>query len=89
MLLYIFLPLVFAITEKDLYEILGISKDSSKKEIKAAYKKLAMQYHPDKNPDPSATELFQEVNFAKEILLDEEKRKLYDECGHDCLKDQG
>ena len=89
MLLYLLIPLVLAITEKDLYEILRTEKSASKREIKSAYKKLAMQYHPDKNSDPSATELFQEVNYAKEILLDDEKRALYDECGHKCLNEQG
>ncbi|NLK66476.1 MAG: DnaJ domain-containing protein [Campylobacteraceae bacterium] len=61
-----------------LYETLGVSKDASSDEIKKAYRKLARQYHPDINKDPSAENKFKEINAAYEILSDEEKRKQYD-----------
>jgi len=65
---------------KDYYKILGVSKNSSEEEIKKAYKKLALQYHPDKNPgNKEAEEKFKEINEAYEVLGDPEKRKKYDE----------
>lgn len=67
---------------KDYYKTLGVDKNASEKEIKAAYRKLASKYHPDKNPnDPKAEEKFKEINEAKEVLTDPEKRKKYDTLG--------
>lgn len=61
------------------YDILGIDKNATKKQIKKAYRKLSMKYHPDKKPnDPIATEKFKEINQAHQILIDETKRKDYD-----------
>jgi len=60
------------------YDILGISKEASEQEIKKAYRKLSLQYHPDRNPDPSATEKYKEINEAYEILSDEQKKHQYD-----------
>jgi len=68
--------------KKDYYDILGISKDASKEEIKKAYRKLALKYHPDKNPDKSAEEKFKEISEAYAVLHDDEKRRYYDEYGH-------
>jgi curved DNA-binding protein len=69
---------------KDYYQILGVSRDATADEIKKAYRKLAAKYHPDKNPgDKSAEEKFKEINEAKEVLTDPEKRKLYDQFGKD------
>jgi len=70
-------------TKKDLYEVLGVSRNSSTEEIKKAYRKLALQYHPDKNPDDkTAEEKFKEVAEAYAILSDPEKRSRYDRYGH-------
>ncbi|RKR82994.1 curved DNA-binding protein [Mucilaginibacter gracilis] len=67
---------------KDYYKVLGVKKDASTDEIKKAYRKLAVKYHPDKNPgDKAAEEKFKEANEANEILGNAEKRKKYDEMG--------
>lgn len=67
---------------KDYYKILGVEKGASQDEIKKAYRKLAMKYHPDKNKgDKSAEEKFKEINEANEVLSDPDKRKKYDEMG--------
>ena len=69
--------------QRDYYEILGVSRDASQEEIKKAYRKLAMKYHPDKNPnDKQAEEKFKEAAEAYEVLSDEQKRKQYDQFGH-------
>ena len=68
--------------QKDLYEILGIPRTASDKEIKAAYRRLALKYHPDKNKsDKEAETKFKEINMAYEVLSDDQKRKQYDQFG--------
>ncbi len=68
--------------KRDYYEVLGISKGASSDEIKKAYRKLAMKYHPDYNPgDKTAEEKFKELNEANEVLADNEKRQRYDQFG--------
>ena len=68
--------------KRDYYEVLGVSKDASKDEIKRAYRKMAKKYHPDVNKAPDAAEKFKEVNEAYEILSDENKKAAYDRYGH-------
>lgn len=70
-------------TKRDYYEILGLGRDAGADEIKKAFKKLAMKYHPDRNPDnPKAEESFKEVKEAYEILSDPQKKSAYDQFGH-------
>jgi len=66
----------------DYYEILGVDKNASNTDIKKAYRKLALKYHPDKNPSKDAEEKFKEISEAYAVLYDEEKRKMYDMYGH-------
>jgi molecular chaperone DnaJ len=69
--------------KRDYYEILGIAKNASKDEIKKAYRKLAMQFHPDKNPGNKEAEAkFKEASHAADILMDDQKRAMYDRMGH-------
>ncbi len=77
-------------SQNDFYDILGVSRDASEAEIKKAYRKLAIKYHPDKNPgDKEAEEKFKEISAAFEILKDEEKRRKYDQFGHDAFRGGG
>jgi molecular chaperone DnaJ len=70
-------------SKRDYYEVLGVQRGASKEEIKKAYRKLAMKYHPDRNPDsPDAEQKFKEASEAAEILLSDEKRGRYDQFGH-------
>src|SRR5690606_20625171 len=70
-------------SKRDFYEVLGVSKSADAAEIKKAFRKLAMKYHPDRNPDDKSAEAkFKEVNEAYEVLSDEQKRAAYDRYGH-------
>jgi molecular chaperone DnaJ len=76
--------------KRDYYEVLGISKGADEAEIKKAYRKLALKYHPDKNPDDKAAEdKFKEAAEAYEVLSDANKRRTYDQFGHDGMRGQG
>lgn len=75
---------------RDYYEVLGVARDVSEKDLKKAYRKLAMQFHPDRNPDnPEAEEKFKEASEAYDILSNPEKRQIYDRFGHDGLRSRG
>lgn len=75
---------------RDYYEVIGVSRNATKQEVKKAYRKLAMKFHPDRNPGDSEAEArFKEASEAYEVLSDDEKRRIYDQYGHDGLKGQG
>lgn len=77
-------------TKPDYYEVLGVDRSASQTDVKKAYRKLAMQYHPDKNPgNMEAEEKFKEASEAYEVLHDNEKRKIYDQFGHEGLSGRG
>lgn len=77
-------------TEKDYYEVLEVSKDASGDEIKKSFRRLAMQYHPDRNPGNKEAETkFKEINEAYEVLKDEQKRAAYDRYGHQAFANGG
>eukprot|EP00111_Clytia_hemisphaerica_P016577 TCONS_00049106-protein len=71
---------------KDYYKILGVDRSCTEAELKKAYRKLALKYHPDKNQDDGASEKFKEIGEAYEILKDPDKRKIYDQYGEEGLK---
>lgn len=82
--------LTLVIAGRDFYRILGISKSASLHDIKKAYRRLAKELHPDKNKgDPDASQKFQDLGAAYEVLSDDEKRKKYDRCGEECLQKDG
>jgi molecular chaperone DnaJ len=68
--------------KRDYYEVLGLPRDASAEDIKKAFRKLAMQYHPDRNHDTGASDKFKEINEAYEVLSDDDKRAAYDRYGH-------
>lgn len=69
-------------TKRDFYEVLGVSKSASAAEIKSAYRKLALKYHPDRNKETDAADKFKEVTEAYEVLSDTSKKQKYDQYGH-------
>lgn len=74
---------------KDFYEILGVSKTASAAEIKSAYRKLALKWHPDRNKTQEAEAKFKEINNAYSVLSDPQKRATYDQVGHSAYNQQG
>lgn len=79
-----------ALANRDFYKILNVKKSATTNEVKKAYRKLAKELHPDKNKDdPNASEKFSDLSAAYEVLSDDDKRKLYDRCGEECVKKEG
>ena len=73
--------------KRDYYEVLGVARDATADQIKSAYRKLAMKYHPDRNPgDKAAEEKFKEAAEAYDVLHDQEKRQRYDQFGHQAFE---
>jgi len=69
--------------KRDYYQVLGVERNAAGEEVKRAYRKLAVKFHPDKNPDdPHAEEKFKELGEAYDVLMDPEKRAAYDRFGH-------
>ncbi|KAL6454557.1 LOW QUALITY PROTEIN: YDJ1 Mitochondrial protein import protein MAS5 [Candida maltosa Xu316] len=75
--------------ETKFYDALGVAPTASDAELKKAYRKAALKYHPDKNPSPEAAEKFKEISHAYEILSDDQKREIYDQYGEEGLSGQG
>ena len=76
--------------KRDFYDVLGVGKNASPEELKSAYRKLAVKYHPDKNPDDKASEdKFKEAGEAYGILSDKEKKQNYDNFGHAAFEGGG
>ena len=69
-------------SKRDYYQVLGVDRRASDEEIKKAFRKLAMEYHPDRNKDAAASERFKEINEAYQVLSDSKKRSSYDTFGH-------
>jgi len=74
---------------KDYYEVLGLSKSAPASEIKSAYRKLALKWHPDRNKTPEAEDRFKEINQAYQVLSDSKKKDVYDQVGHGAYTQRG
>ena len=80
--------MAIALAAKDYYKILSVSRSATAAEIKKAYRKLSLKYHPDKNPAPDAADKFAELSVAYDCLSDPEKREAYNRGGEEAVKMQ-
>src|SRR5690349_23045811 len=79
-----------AASKQDYYELLGVAKNATEEDLKKAYRKKAVQFHPDKNPgNKEAEEMFKKISHAYEVLKDPEKRAAYDRYGHAAFEGAG
>ncbi|XP_013783053.1 dnaJ homolog subfamily B member 9-like [Limulus polyphemus] len=85
----VFFDLIWGLIKNDYYELLGVKRNASDREIKRAFRKLAVKYHPDKNKEKSAEERFTEIAQAYEVLSDPDKRKKYDKFGPAAFENGG
>jgi DnaJ-class molecular chaperone len=89
-LLWFILLIIASLADRNFYNILGVKRNATHKQIKKAYRDLSIIWHPDKNlGDEKAREKYQEINDAYEAIGDEEKRRKYDRGGEEALKQQG
>jgi len=88
-LMALFVSVTESKSNEDYYDILGVSKSANAKEIKKAFRKLAVKYHPDKNKDPDAETKFREIAEAYDVLSDSDKRKKYDQFGKGAFENGG
>jgi len=90
LLLFVTLSLLLCLglAARDYYKVLGVKRNAKSGDIKRAYRKLSLKYHPDKNSSPDAADKFAEIGTAYEVLSDEEKRSLYDRGGEEAVKQQ-
>ncbi|NLG26815.1 MAG: DnaJ domain-containing protein, partial [Chloroflexi bacterium] len=75
--------------KRDYYTVLGVERNADKEQLRTAYRKLALRYHPDRNKEPDAEVRFKEINEAYEVLNDDEKRSIYDRYGHAGIDQSG
>lgn len=85
---FILSSIAMAFASKDYYKILEIKRSASAAEIKKAYRKLSLKYHPDKNSSPDAAQKFAEISVAYDVLSDPEKREVYNRGGEEAVKQQ-
>ena len=86
--LILLLVITVAVASKDYYKILDVKRSATATDIKKAYRKLSLKYHPDKNSAPDAVEKFAEIGTAYKVLSDPEKRELYNRGGEEAVKQQ-
>ena len=80
------LQVLGALAAEDYYKLLGVTRNADSAQLKKAYRKLSLKYHPDKNPDPEAATKFAEISNAYDVLSDDEKRQAYNRGGEEAVR---